>query len=614
MIAVELLSPARDLLCGTAAIDHGADAVYVGAPRFGARAAAGNSWDDIAALVRYAHRYRAKVHVALNTILSDKELEEAAGMAHRCYDLGVDALIVQDMGLLRADLPPIALHASTQTDLRTPEKVRFMADAGFCRVVLSRELSLNQIAEIHRTCPVELEAFVHGSLCVSYSGQCYMSQFSCGRSANRGACAQYCRLPYDLTDSDGRLLEQGRHLLSLKDLDRSDYLGEMIDAGVTSFKIEGRLKGADYVKNVTLYYRNKIDALLERRAGGYGKASCGRVYAVFSPNPEKSFHRGATDYFLHGKRGDMACMESPKSFGEPVGRVVGIRSRSFRTDGRAELHNGDGLCFTDASGRMQGFRANAVRDGWVYPMAMPAGLRQGTQLFRNEDHVFGKMLEKVTAQRRLPVGIVFSGTEEGFSLRLADEECNCVEVFRRWDMAEAEKPEKVMDRLRQQLSRLGQTEFEAAEVRLELERPWFVPDSLVAEMRREAVEMLRRRREEWRPADVVRSEKPGEYPLLLSGGGLDYRANVMNSKARQFYSDHGATEVEWAMERQDASCAGGKVLMQCRYCLRDALGMCLKRNPEKAVLYREPLYLRHGNLRYRLRFDCNACEMYVISE
>ena len=611
MRTVELLSPAKNAFCGMEAVRHGADAVYIGAARFSARAAAGNSWEEVEKLVRFAHLYRAKVYVALNTLLADEELEEARKMAFRCYEMGVDALIVQDMGLLRLDLPPIALHASTQTDVRTLEKVRFLSDAGFRRVVLARELPLTKISEIHKACPVELEAFVHGSLCVCYSGQCYMSQASCGRSANRGECAQYCRLPYDLTDAEGNLLQRGRHLLSLKDMERSGYLEEMLEAGVTSLKIEGRLKDADYVKNITLYYRRKLDELMEKAAGRYGRASLGKVYATFEPSPEKSFHRGATDYFLRGVRGEMASMESPKSFGEKVGRVTSVQPRSLTCDSRIALHNGDGLCFVDAQGKLQGFRLNAVREGKLFPLAMPAGLKAGMTLYRNEDRLFSKQLQGETAQRKMRLQICFAGTENGFSLQLTDEEGLQVTVERTAEHQLAEKPDMLLRQLRQQLGKLGQTEFEASEPQIRLPQPWFVPASLMAEMRREAVERLQTLRAAWRPADVCRKEVDSPYPFDNQERYLDYRANVMNLKAKQFYLEHGATAVDWAMEHPGFTAMEGQPLMRCRYCLREALGACPKKNPEQASRYREPLYLQHGAFRYRLRFDCNACEMVV---
>lgn len=614
MQKIELLSPAKDANCGIEAVKHGADAVYIGAPRFSARAAAGNSWEDVERLVRFAHIYRAKVHVALNTILTDKELEEAQKMVVRCYEMGVDAIIVQDMGLLRMDLPPISLHASTQTDVRTIEKVRFLAAAGFQRVVLARELSLADISAIHKACPVELEAFVHGSLCVSYSGQCYMSYVSCGRSANRGECAQYCRLPYDLTDKKGRVIHRGLHLLSLKDMDRSDSLEEMLEAGVTSLKIEGRLKDVDYVKNITLYYRRKLDELFEKSDGKYGKASLGTVHANFEPNPEKSFHRGSTDYFLHGVRGDMASMVSPKSFGEKVGPVTSVLQRSLTFDSDVTLHNADGLCFVDANGVLRGFQANNVNGNTVSFQSKPSGLKVGTILYRNEDRLFRKKLNKETSQRRIPLEVIFSETKSGFSLQLMDEEGNQVVVERPAEKHLAENPEMLYIKLRNQLSKFGDTEFEAIIPQVLLPRPWFVPVSILGEMRREALERMQMLRADWRPADVFRMETYMTYPFENQDMHLDYRANVLNLKAKEFYFEHGAATVDWAIERYIHNAAKIPMLMHCRYCLLDALGECRKNSSRDFLKYREPLYLKHGDLRYLLHFDCLACEMYIVKE
>ncbi|MBO4282409.1 MAG: U32 family peptidase [Bacteroidales bacterium] len=614
MNPVELLSPAKDRECGIQAIRHGADAVYIGAPRFSARAAAGNSWESIEKLLRYAHLYKAKVLVALNTLLYDNELEEARQMAVRCYEMGVDALIIQDMGLLRMDLPPIALHASTQTDNRDAAKVRFLSEVGFRRVVLARELSLAQIAAIHRQTDVELEVFVHGSLCVSYSGQCYMSQASCGRSANRGRCAQYCRLPYDLLDADRHTLMAGKHLLSLKDMDRSDDLAALLDAGVTSLKIEGRLKDADYVKNVTLYYRRRLDAVLEGRPDRV-KASLGKVYADFIPNPKRTFHRGGTDYFLQGKRTPMANFDTPKSMGEEVAEVVEARPRSLKVRMRQNIHNGDGLCCLDAEGRLQGFRVNRVENGTLFLSETVSGIGVGTVLFRNEDRLFARQLQGETARRLIGLRMRLAETSQGFSLSLTDEEGCSVRVERPAEKQVAEKAAMAEQQIRSQLGKWGGTPFDPLGITLDFSQNWFIPSALLAGMRREAAALLEQRRSDSRPADVLRTEKPVRYPSLSPEGGLDYTANVLNGKALQFYLEHGAERVEPAMEAGNADIPGdSKALMRCRYCLRDALSACPKRHPEKAAAYQEPLYLRHGAFTYRLRFDCDRCEMIVEKE
>ena len=394
---IELLSPAKDLACGIEAIRHGADAVYIGAPRFSARAAAGNTTDDIRALCDYAHLFGARVYVALNTILKEEELKEAERIIHRLYEAGADALITQDMAIATMDLPPIPLHASTQMDNRTPEKVRFLQDVGFTQVVLARELSLEQIREIARRTTVPLEVFVHGALCVSYSGQCYLSAALGGRSANRGECAQYCRLPYTLVDADGREIAAGKHLLSLKDMNRGDYLEDLLDAGVSSLKIEGRLKEVSYVKNVTAWYRRRLDAILARRPE-YRKASAGHCDYTFEPAAEKSFNRGFTPFFLRGRSRDITSFDTPKSAGEPVGTVKDVRGNSFSLQGATTLRNGDGLTFFNERGTLEGFRVNRIEADRVFTLERPA-LRPGTRLYRNHDQAFERLLEKPSAGR-----------------------------------------------------------------------------------------------------------------------------------------------------------------------------------------------------------------------
>src|ERR1035437_6409202 len=442
---IELLSPAKNLECGLAAINHGADAVYIGASQFRARAAAGNSVEDIATLVKHAHQYRVKVLVAVNTILTDDQLHEAENLIWEVYNAGADALIIQDMGILKLNLPPITLHASTQTDNRTVEKVKFLQDVGFSRVVLARELSLKQITDISSQTEVELEAFVHGALCVSYSGQCYMSQANCGRSANRGQCAQYCRLPYHLLDADDTMLMKNKHFLSLKDLDLSDSLGELMEAGVTSFKIEGRLKDVDYVKNITAYYRKKLDAVLEGNTR-FQKASAGRTTFFFEPNPEKSFRRGATDYFLHERKDDIVQLDTPKSMGEAIGKVKEIWEYYFTMSSAEKLNNGDGLCFINQHGDLTGFRVNKVDGRRVYPADMPR-LAEGIWLYRNQDHEFEKILQHKTSERKVGLEIVFREIANGFYIQLTDEDGTSILFQAVCDKQPAQKPEAVNDNI-----------------------------------------------------------------------------------------------------------------------------------------------------------------------
>ena len=466
---IELLSPAKDLNCGMEAINHGADAVYIGAPKFGARAAAGNSLEDIRELCDYAHLYGARIYVTLNTILKEEELEEAERMIWDLWHAGTDALIVQDMGITRLNLPPIPLHASTQTDNRTPEKVRFLQAAGFTQVVLARELSLNEIRRIAEATTVPLEVFVHGALCVSYSGQCYLSAALSGRSANRGECAQYCRLPYTMVDATGAEIVTHKHLLSLKDMNRSGQLEALLDAGVSSLKIEGRLKDVDYVKNITAYYRKKLDAVLSRRPE-YRRASAGRSTYTFEPVAEKSFNRGFTPFLLEGRTADITAFNTPKSLGEPVGTVKEIKGNSFTVAGLKQLNNGDGLVFFNRKGELEGFRVNRVEANRVFPLDMPQ-LAPKTPLYRNFDQVFDKLLAKPSAERRLSVKIEFLDNPFGFTLCMEDEtgaRIMLAEPFAK-ELARREQ----QDNIRTQLSKLGNTPFEASEVVVGLSENWF---------------------------------------------------------------------------------------------------------------------------------------------
>lgn len=615
--SIELLSPAKNLECGLAAINHGADAVYIGASQFGARASAGNSQEDISALVQYAHRYAAKVFVAVNTILTDEQLPEVEKLIHDVYNTGADALIVQDMGILKLDLPPIALHASTQTDNRTVEKVRFLQDVGFSRVVLARELSLAQVTEISAQTDVELEAFVHGALCVSYSGQCYMSQANCGRSANRGQCAQYCRLPYHLLDADDTMLVKNKHLLSLKDLDQSDSLEEMIHAGVTSFKIEGRLKDADYVKNVTAYYRKKLDAVLDG-SNKYRRASAGKTTFFFEPNPEKSFRRGATDYFLHGRKPDIAQLNTPKSLGEPIGKVTYIGRNFFEVHNGTLLNNGDGLCFINKQGDLTGFRVNRVDQQLassfsngagekgknrvqVFPADMPR-MDVGVFLYRNQDQLFEKVLKGKTAERKVGVQILFEETARGFSIRLTDERGVSTRLEMACDKQAAQKPDAVNDNIKNQLSKMGNTIYEATDIQINISSSWFFPASQLGEWRRQALEKL----DEARTAAYVREPKREAVAATFPVDQLTYLGNVTNKLSEEFYREHGVTEITPGFE---VKAEEGVPLMYCKHCIKFAMGWCPKEGYK--ATFKEPLYLRNNDQVYKLTFDCKACEMRI---
>jgi len=618
MTKIELLSPAKNLECGIAAINHGADAVYIGASQFGARAAAGNSIEDIAALVKYAHQYRVKVLVALNTVLTDDQLPEVEKLIWEIYNTGADALIVQDMGILKLNLPPIALHASTQTDNRTVEKVKFLQDVGFSRVVLARELSLKQITEISSQTDVDLEAFVHGALCVSYSGQCYMSQANCERSANRGQCAQYCRLPYHLLDADDNVLVKNKHLLSLKDLDLSDSLEEMLEAGITSFKIEGRLKDVDYVKNVTAYYRKKLDAILEG-SSRYQRASAGRTTFLFEPNPEKSFRRGATDYFLHGRKPDIAQLDTPKSLGESIGKVTYIGRNFLEIHNASMLNNGDGLCFINKQGDLTGFRVNRVEDltpnespdgGFqrksspkikVFPAYMPR-MDTGVMLYRNQDQAFEKVLKGKTAERKVGVKMLFKEIAIGFSIQLTDEEGITTTFETECEKQPAQKPDAVNENIKAQLSKLGNTIYEATEITIQIDSPWFFPASKLSEWRRLAIEQLDEVREKAYIREIKQEPKSATFPTKQ----LNYLGNVTNAQSEAFYHEHGVEEI---MPGFEVKAQEGVPLMFCKHCIKFNLGWCPKEGYK--ATFKEPLYLKNNDQVYELNFDCRACEMRI---
>ena len=598
---IELLSPAKDLACGIEAIRQGADAVYIGAPRFSARAAAGNTTDDIRALCDYAHLFGARVYVALNTILKEEELKEAERIIHRLYEAGADALITQDMAIATMDLPPIPLHASTQMDNRTPEKVRFLQDVGFTQVVLARELSLEQIREIARRTTVPLEVFVHGALCVSYSGQCYLSAALGGRSANRGECAQYCRLPYTLVDADGREIAAGKHLLSLKDMNRGDYLEDLLDAGVSSLKIEGRLKEVSYVKNVTAWYRRHLDAILARRPE-YRKASAGHCDYTFEPAAEKSFNRGFTPFFLRGRSRDITSFDTPKSAGEPVGTVKDVRGNSFSLQGATKLRNGDGLTFFNERGTLEGFRVNRVEADRVFTLERPA-LRPGTRLYRNHDQAFERLLEKPSAERRLSLQMEFTDNAFGFTLCLTDETGARVMLAKPFPKETARVEQT--GNIRTQLSKLGGTPFEATEIDVRLSGRWFVPSSLLAEMRREGIERLQAVRRVRYRRELARIDRTSTIPYPERT--LTYLGNVSNSLAEAFYRQHGVERVEKAFE---LSPRAGVPLMFTKHCLRYSMGWCPVHQKGQSP-YKEPYYLRYKDTLLRLRFRCDECRMEI---
>lgn len=606
---IELLAPARDVVCGREAILHGADAVYIGGPDFGARAAAGNSVDDIAGLCQFAHIYGARVYVTLNTILYDNELPEAERLIWALYRAGVDALIVQDVALLSLHLPPIALHASTQMDTCTPQRAQWLEAAGYRQIVVARELSLTDIRAIAQSVSVPIEAFVHGALCVSYSGRCYASQHCFGRSANRGRCAQFCRLAFDLTDGHGRLIEQGRHLLSLPDMNRTDDLEAMMDAGVRSFKIEGRLKDVEYVKNVTAWYRQHLDAILARRADAYRRASFGTSQLTFAPDVARSFNRGFTSYFLHGRTPQpLFTYHTPKAMGPCIASVVRCDARGITVKATTPLAAGDGLCYLDAQGRLQGFRVNKVTGDVVQP-ATPQRLPRGTRLHRSQDAAFSRLMARPTATRTLAATLTLREVPAGYAIDMADESgCHATCLFSSTHEA-ARAPQR--EAISRTLAKLGGTPFTAERIEVLTQGERFIPASQLTEWRRQVVDALLRAH---RAAYVPDRPAPRHDERLqpLTPAALDFTANVANRTARSLLAALGATSIAPAYEVQAPH--GQHVVMTCRHCIRHDLGCCFKEHPDRARSLPEPLTLHLPDGRaFPLRFDCARCEMQVLA-
>lgn len=659
---LELLAPAKNLECGIAAIDHGADAVYIGAPRFGARAAAGNSLEDIKKLCDYAHQFRAKVHVTVNTIIYENEMEDTLMMIGELDRIGVDALLLQDMGVLwdvRANhLWHRELHSSTQCDARSADKVAWLSTLGFDRVVLARELSLDEIREINRKNPsTQLEVFVHGALCVSYSGVCYASEKCFGRSANRGECAQFCRMKFNLIDSNENEIEHERHLLSLKDLCQIDHLQELADAGATSFKIEGRLKDVNYVKNVVAAYSRKLDEVVAANPDKYCRASFGRAIHTFQPNLKKTFNRGFTNYFLNGRQPDIASFDTPKAMGEYVGKVKEIRGNvSFNVATVASFANGDGLCFINDKKELEGFRVNRVEGNRLYPLRMPEHLRPGMALYRNNDQAFENILSKKTASRKIPLHIRItpqyseSGAlqqvyiEIGASVHVPQLLIMTTEGFVEKHLAykideysyEFDAPLELArhpqgDNIRQQLSKMGNTIFECDEVVLagDLEN-YFIPNSVLSEVRRALIESATEGIQNIVDRSLAKGvmEELFSAPYQLNQVGehkMDtwkfvwqpdyakwpYLYNIANRSAEHFYKTHGMTFNSTAFELEQPK--GESLIMQCRHCIRYSLGYCVKRGGKKPQ-WKEPLFLELGDgRRFRLEFNCAQCQMNVYS-
>jgi putative protease len=603
---LELLSPAKNRELGVAAVNHGADAVYIGAGGFSARAAAGNDINEIEKLTAYAHFYKAKIYIALNILIFDHELEAVQKLIHQLWNAGADALIIQDLGILELDLPPIPLFASTQLDNRTVDRVRFLESAGFDRVILARELSLREIKEIRLNTGVELESFVHGALCACYSGCCYFSAAIGKRSANRGQCGQPCRLCWTLVNGQGHALERDRHLLSLKDMNRSDYLYDLIEAGVTSFKIEGRLKDLAYVKNITAHYRKRLDDIIAG-SSGYRAPSSGRTQLFFIPDPLKTFNRGETDYFLSGRKGDIQSLNTPKSLGEKIGIMDQVESRYFSLKGPHDLHNGDGLCFMNPSGKLEGFQVNRVDGDSIFPAGMPdlkkSRLFSGAIIYRNHDHVFQKKLAGVSSERKIALDLSFIEIPQGFALQGRDEDGNAAEVWLETEKIQARDEAQALVTLEKQLTRLGESGFYLRTLNLPL-KAYFVVTRELNRIRRELLEILNQKRRE---AYVREPAKPRPELSPFPGNHLDFTANVANSKAREFFRKRGVKTIDPAFELSEHG--PGTVVMTLRHCILGALGQC--RREALPEMWKDPLFLENKSGRFQLEFDCVRCEMRI---
>ncbi len=605
MPKIELLAPAKNTTSGQMAINAGADAVYIGAARFGARQSVGNSLKDIEILTRYAHKYWARVYATVNTLLFDHEIDEALQLIDQLYQMGVDALIVQDTGLLEANLPPIALFASTQMHNHTPDRVAFLEQIGIQRVILARELSLEQIAAIRAATTVELESFVHGALCVAYSGQCTLSYAIGGRSGNRGACAQPCRRVYSLVDQNNQIVISNQHLLSLKDLNLTPYLRGLLDAGVSSFKIEGRLKDEAYVKNIVGHYRRQLDQILPDY--DFQPASSGQVDLGFEPDPHKTFNRGYTTYFVSGQRDDIFSPETPKHAGEPLGVVTAVQKNAFRLNIAPQLNNGDGLTFFDSAGQLCGTFVNRVVGDLVYPAKME-GIRVGMQIRRNQDRAFLNIVEKAQPQRKIPVKLVFSEIEAGFQLTGQDQDANFGVARLTTEKLPAQKPEKARHTLEKQLQKLGNSEFVCAALELDLAQAYFLSVALINELRRALVADLQRQRQKNLPR-LLGGIRPSAVPHPETS--LDFLGNVLNQQAEAFYRRHGVEQIEPAAEAGIR--LSGRKVMTTKHCLRYEIGAChLQKEP---IPVDEPLFLQDENgLRLRLKFNCRACVMEIYFE
>ncbi|MDC7713043.1 U32 family peptidase [Vogesella sp. LYT5W] len=623
---VELLSPAKNIDIGREAILHGADAVYIGGPSFGARHNACNSVSEIAELVQFAHRYHARIFTTLNTILHDAELDAARTLIWQLYDAGVDALIVQDMGILQLDLPPIQLHASTQCDIRDAAKARFLSDAGFSQVVLARELTIPQIRAIADKVgdSATIEYFIHGALCVAFSGQCYISHADNGRSANRGDCSQACRLPYTLTDEKGGVVAFDKHLLSMKDNNQSRNLEALLDAGVRSLKIEGRYKDVSYVKNITAHYRLLLDEIIERRPE-LARASSGSSEIYFAPDPDKTFHRGATDYFATGRKIDIGAFDSPKFVGVELGHVHQVGDGWLEIATEDSMANGDGINYMKKR-EVVGMQLNTVKQVGHVPggellwrcvpndPATLTGLKPGTRISRNRDHAWELSLLKKSAERRIGVWLNLDETGDGLALTITDEDGCSATAHATLALEPAKDAARAEAGLRDAVAKLGNTMFVANDVALNLTQPWFVPSSVINALRRDAVEKLEAARLAAWPRQPRKA--PVEPPVPYPEKNLSYLANVYNAKAWDFYKKHGVEVIEPAYEAHQEE--GEVSLMITKHCLRFSYNLCPKQaKGVKGVMGQvraDPMVLKSGDETYTLKFECRPCEMHVMGK
>lgn len=605
MRKIELLAPAKNYQTGIAAINCGADAVYIGCEKFGARSTAGNSIRDIEKLIEYAHVYHARVYSALNTILYDNELEEASGMIKDLYNAGIDAVIIQDMGILEMDIPPVPLHASTQCDNYDPARISFLDRIGFPRVILARELNIEQIREIRDRTSCELEVFIHGALCVSLSGRCYMSAAMGGRSANRGECAQPCRKNYTLTDAGGKVISRAGYPLSLKDLNLTDYLEDLITAGVNSLKIEGRLKDINYVKNVVSHYRKKLDLILEGRDAP-AKSSSGKIFHDFNPDPCRTFNRGYTSYFITGKKIKISSPHTPKSLGKFCGRVTETGKNWFRLDPGEKINNGDGLAFFSRDNSLTGIKINNTDNGRIFPRELK-GIYPGASVYRNHDTEFEKTLSNTRTVRKIDISMEMSESPDGFRLTITDEDgCAAASsVCMKKETVHSGIPDDSL--IKKHLGKTGGTVFSASAINIVFNKPYFIPVTAINQLRRDAVEkLLEARKKDYKKQESFIEKTDCPYPYKM----IDFRHNVNNRLSEKFYRNHGVETVEWSFEISEKPITGP--IMTTKFCLKHENDLCPLYN-KKSTGFIEPFYLGNKQTLFKLEFDCKNCFMLIYS-